>query len=179
MKTKINIPCELKLEFSYFQTDIFKHTLLWEGGKKLHKVKGDSGGWTKYGISYNNNFRHFYNLADFKAMTYQEACFLAFTQYYLPAKVNLVKNNCKLKYFDIVFNTGVKRGVKILQSCIGAYPDGIFGIITTSKLPNLTEHCLYKKRNSFYYNLARRNSRLRKFLKGWLNRSKAIFRIGN
>ena len=39
-----------------------------EGGAKLSRKGGDSGGWTKYGISYNNN-KNFISLEDFKNMS--------------------------------------------------------------------------------------------------------------
>ena len=37
---------------------MYKKTLKWEGGGKLHNIKGDTGGWTIWGIAYNLSLIH-------------------------------------------------------------------------------------------------------------------------
>lgn len=167
-------------EFEYFKESILPHTLVWEGvrdiskGGKLHKVKNDSGGWTLWGIAYNKNRRLFKNLADFKDTTYDEASKIAFDKYYMAIRADLVPEQSKLTYFDIAYNMGNSRAIKYAQKCIGTTSDGKIGNITRRLLPNLKEYCLYKRRKSFYYYLARRNSKMKKFLKGWLRRTESI-----
>jgi lysozyme family protein len=55
--------------------------------------------------------------------------------------------------------------------------DGIIGPATREKMQYVTEECLYKARNTAYHNLVKANIKLNKFLKGWLNRSIAIFKV--
>ena len=163
--------------FEDFKANIFKHTLKWEGAGKLHKVSGDSGGWTIWGIAYNYNEGLFSDLDDFKDTTYSEAAAIAFVKYYLAIKANKVPRKARLMYFDMAYNLGTMRAIKLMQQCIGSKPDGIIGIMTLRNINNLTEECLYEKRNTFYNYLVRRNIKFRKFIKGWLNRSTSIFNV--
>ncbi len=168
---------EHKEFFEDFKDKIFQHTLRWEGGSKLHNVKGDSGGWTIWGIAYNYNKSIFKNLDDFKDTTYDEAAAIAYIKYYKIAYVNLVPKESRLMYFDMAYNMGTSRAIKIMQKCIGVKSDGIIGPMTKSKMNTVCEGCLYNERNTFYNNLVRQNYKFKKFIKGWLNRSKAIFNI--
>ncbi len=157
--------------------EMFQHTLKWEGGSKLHKVSGDSGGWTKYGIAYNKNKFLFDSLEDFFDTTYEEAVLVAFGKYYIPIEAFRVPLDAQLMYFDMAYNMGTKRAVRYLQRCVGLKDDGIIGRFTRSKMHLVSEECLYERRNAFYYYLGRTKSWGKKFLKGWLNRSKAIFQV--
>ena len=155
--------------------EMFKQTLYWEGGGKLHKVSGDSGGWTVYGIAYNKNKHLFNDFEDFKDTTYDEAVLIAFTEYYLSIECNLVPLDAQLMYFDMSYNLGSNRAIKYMQKCIGVNADGVIGKLTRAKMHLVTESCLYEQRNNWYYYLAKSTSWANKFLKGWLNRSKSIF----
>jgi lysozyme family protein len=64
-----------------------------------------------------------------------------------------------------------------MQGCAKVPQDGIIGPATREKMLHVTEECLYLARNTTYNNLVRANIKLSKFLKGWLNRSIAIFKI--
>lgn len=163
-------------EFLQFK-DMFRHTLVWEGGSKLHKVKGDSGGWTKYGIAYNKNEHLFDGLDDFFDTTYDEAVLIGFSEYYLPIKTYLLPLSAQLMYFDMAFNLGTNRAIRYMQRCAGVKDDGIIGRITISRMDEVTEQCLYEQRNVWYYYLARTKVWAKKFIKGWLNRSKAILEV--
>lgn len=167
-----NYPSQYK-EFK----EMFKHTLKWEGGSKLHKVAGDSGGWTKYGVAYEKNKHLFTSIDDFFDTTYDEATLIAFSKYYLRIDTYMVPREARLMYFDMAYNMGTKRAVKYLQRCLGLKDDGIIGPITRSKMHLVTEECLYKKRNNFYYWLVNNKSWAGKFIKGWLRRSKAIYKV--
>jgi len=164
-----------KEEFKLFKDRFFPVVMKWEGGGKLHKVDGDSGGWTIYGIAYNFNKALFNNFTDFKDTTLEEASYIAFVKYYLASNAELVPYDSKLYYFDMAYNMGVSRAIRIMQKCIGVKVDGIIGEITKSKLHLLKEYDMKIERNSFYNRLAENNYKMKKFLRGWLNRSKAIF----
>lgn len=154
-----------------FERDIFKHTLKWEGGNKLHKVSGDSGGWTLWGIAYNHNKKVFKNFADFKDTTYEEAAAIAFVKYYLTAAVYLVPEDAQLMYFDMCYNLGARRAIKLVQRCAGIKDDGIIGPVTRKMAKKVEKECLYQQRKGFYNMLARRRRKFVKFLNGWLNRT--------
>ena len=69
----------------------------------------------------------------------------------------------------------LNRAIKIMQQCAGVKDDGVIGMITLSKMKNISEDCLRSKRESFYNRLSETKTTLNKFLKGWLNRSKSIY----
>lgn len=173
----MNIALQRPNEFAHFKEEIFKHTLKWEGGGKLHNVRGDSGGWTIWGVAYNHNKKLFNNLVDFKDTTYDEAAAIAFVKYYLAVRTNLVPIEARLMYFDIAYNMGNKQAIRMMQRCIGVDGDGIIGAVTESKMGTLTEECLFDRRTNFYNSLARRKVRFKRFLRGWLNRTNDIFKI--
>jgi lysozyme family protein len=169
-------------EFELFKSRIFNHTLKWEGvfdikkGGTLHNVKGDSGGWTIWGIAYNYNKEIFIDLADFKDTTYEEAAAIAYIKYYRAIQAFILPEESRLMYFDTAYNMGNMRAIKIMQECAGVTADGIIGPITREKMAHVCEECLYRKRDTVYNSLVRANRSLGKFLKGWLNRSAAIFK---
>lgn len=173
---------KIEEEFERFKESIFNKTLVWEGvtnikkGGQLHKVAGDSGGWTIWGIAYNANSGMFKNFDDFKDTTYEEAAAIAYTKYYRAINAFILPLEARLMYFDIAYNMGNMRAVKIMQKCCGVPQDGLIGPATREKMQFVTEECLYLTRNTTYNNLVRLNIKLSKFLKGWLNRSTAIFK---
>ena len=79
-------------------------------------------------------------------------------------------------YFDTAYNMGNVTAVKMMQKCAGVNPDGLIGPATRERMQFVTEDCLYQARNTAYYRLVKANYKLNKFLKGWLNRSTAIFK---
>lgn len=173
----------IEKEFEYFKEYIFNHTLVWEGvpkpsvGGNLHNVAGDSGGWTLWGIAYNANANIFHNFDDFKDTTYEEAAAIAYIKYYRAISAFILPLNARLMYFDTAYNMGNMRAIKIMQGCAGVPQDGVIGPVTREKMQYVTEECLYTARNTTYNQLVRANVKLGKFLKGWMNRSTAIFKI--
>ena len=169
-------------EFEIFKEHFFNKTLKWEGvpnpktGGNLHNVSGDSGGWTLWGIAYNSNAEMFKNFDDFKDTTYEEAAAIAYTKYYRAINAFILPFQSRLMYFDTAYNMGNLRAIKIMQKCAGVPQDGLIGPATREKMVNVTEECLYNERNSAYNRLVKANYKLNKFLKGWLNRSTAIFK---
>lgn len=170
-----DIADQYPLDFELFLNEFFPIVMRWEGGDKLHKIAGDSGGWTLFGIAYNHNKFLFKDFNDFKDTTREEASYIAFVKYYLASKTQYMNHDAKLYYFDMAYNMGVSRAIKIMQQCAGVKADGIVGNITKSKMPEVTECCLYIRRNKFYNRLVTQNYKFRKFIKGWLNRSNSIY----
>jgi len=170
-------------EFLYFKENIFNRTLVWEGvpnpkaGGNLHNVPGDSGGYTLWGIAYNANAGMFKNFADFKDTTYEEAAAIAYTKYYRAINAFILPLEARLMYFDTAYNMGNMRAIKMMQKCAGVPQDGVIGPATREKMERVTEECLYLERKSAYNRLVKANIKLGKFLKGWLNRATAIFKV--
>lgn len=164
-----------KEDFKLFQKHFFPLIMKWEGGSKLHNVSDDPGGWTRWGIAWNLWGWMFDSFKQFKNITEEEACLLAFGNFYIPIKAYLAPRDCKLYYMDMAYNMGAKQAIKIFQRCAGVRADGVFGVITERYANKVTEKCLKYRRERFYYRLAERKYKMRKFLRGWLNRSRAVF----
>lgn len=161
--------------FDLFKYVLFPQILKWEGGAKLHKVSNDPGGWTKWGIAWNLWGWMFNSFKQFTSLTEGDACLLAFGNFYIPIKAQHVPYDCKLYYIDMAYNMGTKQAIKIFQRCAGVKADGVFGKITLSKAHLVKEDCLKWRRDRFYHRLVERRHKMSKFLRGWLNRSNAIF----
>lgn len=175
MNTKfINTANQHKTEFEYFLKNIFPVAMIWEGGGKLHNVPGDSGGQTIFGIAYNKNKQHFDSLADHANTTQEEAAAFAFVEYYLPLKPAFLPCNTKLYAFDISYNMGVGRAKTFIQKAIGVTADGIIGKQTEAKMGTLKVETLHKMRVDFYHSIAKGSQA--KFLNGWLNRARDIYK---
>lgn len=151
--------------------EIYKHTLKWEGGDKLHNVSGDAGGWTKYGVAYNKNKSKFKSLYEFKAMDYNKASEIAYNNYYKPLQIGYVNKSAQAMYFDIAFNMGVGTAIKMAQRALGITDDGIIGKVTLSRLGSLDKTKLYNERMKRYNSIVKNNPSQAKFLKGWTNRA--------
>lgn len=181
MGSKINQYLEIAdsdyLEFQYFLKNIFPVTIKLEGGDKLHKVSGDSGGWTLYGIAYNKNKDLFDNFKDFEDTNYKEAAAIAYCRYYLPVGAKVADTSVKLDIFDMAYNLGTVQTIKLVQRHLGLLQDGVLGPITLSRYKSLTPDIILKIRVAFYYRIVAANSVLSKFIKGWINRSNYIFKV--
>ena len=160
-------------DWKYFIDKLWKPLMRVEGGGKLHNVPGDSGGWTIYGVSYNNNKDYFTSLDDFKKMNEYDAQLIAFSKYYINSGTQYFNQDAKDMYFDIAYNMGISRAIKMAQKIMGLKQDGIIGAVSKAKFKLITEKELADERIKFYYSLVS----LKKFLKGWLNRVNIISNI--
>lgn len=151
--------------------EIYQHTLRWEGNDKLHNVKGDSGGWTKYGIAYNFNKQHFKDFDEFTGMTYDDACEIAYENYCEPIHLELVNKEAQAMFFDMAFNMGVKAAIKCAQRALKLTDDGILGKITKAALKDLNKSDLNNERVKYYLAIVKNKSSQKKFIKGWLARA--------
>lgn len=167
---------ENQTEFKFFLKNVFPHTMKWEGGNKLHNVVGDSGGWTIYGISWNNNKQHFKSFEEFRNISEEDAAMFAFVNYYLKLAPENLKSNVKLLAFDTAYNVGVSRGIKFIQECAGVTADGIIGKNTKANMNKVSIDCLQNLRENYYRSL-NKQTRYQKFFKGWMNRAEDIYKI--
>lgn len=176
MQKFIDIANANKEEFQFFLKKVFPYTMKWEGGKKLHNVSGDSGGWTIYGIAWNYNKQYFKSFDDFKNISEEHAAMFAFANYYLAISAQYLKSNVKLLAFDMAYNLGVSRVIPYIQQCAGVTADGIIGKNTIAKLNEVTIDCLQAKRVN-WYNTLNKQTKYQKFYQGWMNRANDILKI--
>lgn len=152
--------------------EIYRHTLKWEGGDKLHNVSGDTGGWTKYGIAYNKNKEKFKSLEEFKNMTLERASDIAYEDYFKPLKLDYVSKEAQAMFFDMAFNLGVKRAIILAQRALKLTDDGIIGNKTLNALKDLDKNRLCNERIKYYKAIVKNNPSQEKFLRGWQNRAR-------
>lgn len=126
----------------------WEFTKRWEGGY-VHD-KDDSGGETKYGIS-----KKAYPNLDIKRLTEEQAKELYRHDYWNSAGCDSLPGSLGVALFDSAVNCGVTRALSWLD-----------------KAKNAEE--LLALREAYYQRLVEKRPLLSKFLKGWMNRVKAL-----
>jgi len=134
----------------------------------------DPGGETKYGIS-----KRAYPNLDIKNLTKEQAKEIYYKDYWLKTHCNEITVPINIIVFDTSINMGKRTAIKILQKAIKQQVgyivvDGIFGPVTKSKMKQCDIQQLLSDysftRISKYVYLTMRNTRLHKFLYGWVRR---------
>lgn len=154
--------------------------LRWEGGYVNHP--NDPGGATNKGVTQKvyDAWRRKQGLPPRSVKEIQDTEVQAIyeTGYWLPPRCNDLQRHLDLVQFDTAVNMGPGRAVRFLQAAVGCTVDGGFGPNTLRAVgacdlgTTLVAYC--DEREAYYRRLADRNSRLRIFLKGWLNRLNAL-----
>lgn len=154
--------------------------LQWEGG--FVDDPDDPGGRTNKGITQKtyNGWREKHDLppADVKDISDREVDEIYAEFYWVPPHCPELVRSLDLIQFDTAANMGVRRAIKVLQEALHCEPDGDFGPITAEAAercdPFTTMLTYCDIREGFYRRLAERKPKLKKFLKGWLNRLNAL-----
>ena len=150
-----------------------------EGGFKLHKVKGDTGGWTFAGIA-ENYWPDWKGWPLVKSGREEEATPLVEEFYKINFwdKISGDKiENQSIAYdiYDFSVNAYWKTAARLAQRVIGAIPDGKIGPKTLEKLNAISEEDFEAKfalaKITRYVGIVNRNRSQGKFLLGWLNRT--------
>ena len=102
--------------------EAFAFVQKWEGGGKLHKVKGDPGGLTKYGIS-----QRAYPDLDIAALTLDQARAIYLKDYWRRISADQVPPWLSIAVFDSAVNQGPSRALRWMQKAAGTTADGIVG----------------------------------------------------
>ena len=126
---------------------IIEFTLLWEGGYSFDK--SDPGGETHFGIS-----KRAYPDLDIAGLTLEDVK-LIYKRDYWDKVAKGEYDDLDMCAFDTCVNVGVNRTNKWLVLC-------------------KTWHELLNKREAHYRNIIIKNPALKKFEKGWLNRTNAL-----
>lgn len=141
----------------------------WTGGKVGVGInKG-----TKYGIAANS-----YPNLDIKNLTLDQAKAIYKRDYWDKVKGDHLHPELAFHVFDMAVNSGVSRGIKLLQKTVGTGEDGIIGpkTLTAANAMNVNQAVQVYNANrlQFYISL----SSFSIFGKGWVNRVANNLKLG-
>ena len=151
-----------------------------EGGFVLHKVAGDSGGWTYGGIArnYHKDWPG-WRLIDNGVRSSEELSKLVrefyVREFWLPLKGDqLIHQDVANMLFSFSVNASSKVAVKLAQTCVGVVADGVLGPKSLAAL-NDCDPLIFKPNFAIaaitlYVEICNRNRTQSKFLLGWRNR---------
>ncbi len=155
----------------------FERMLANEGGYKLHKVAGDTGGLTYAGIARNKN-PHWPGWAAIdrgETPTSQLVRLFYLEEFWRPVAGDAIHHQRVAEnLFDFGVNAGPRTAVKLAQIIVGTTPDGVAGPKTVAAL-NAMDPELFVARYAIaklarYRDICVRDPVQRKFLVGWINR---------
>jgi lysozyme family protein len=154
--------------------------LTWEGG--LTDDPYDPGGRTNKGITQSEyDTWRAYNgseVRDVAQIDDQEVASIYRSDYWNRAHCDALPAHEDLLQFDTAVNMGPVRAIRLLQAAAGITVDGVFGsqtltaVTAADYLPLVSDYC--DRREAYYRALAARNTKLAKFLNGWLNRLNSV-----
>lgn len=160
----------------------FERALLSEGGYKLHRVAGDTGGLTYAGIARNHN-------PDWAGWAYIDAGETPPSQlvrdfyregWWEPIRGDDITNqSVAFTLYSFATNSSPRLrptvAVKLAQLVAGATPDGVVGPKTLAAINAMNPDLFVAKyalaRLVRYEQIVRRNRSQQKFLLGWLSRT--------
>jgi lysozyme family protein len=164
----------------------FNFVLKIEGG--FTDDAADSGGETNLGITHEEydryRLKHGLPTQSIRLISMQEARDIYLQSYWVEGKCTAMEWPVSLAHFDACVNTGNRQAAKLLQRAIGAKDDGMIGPMTLQKLSEECENDgtiavalhIADKRRDFYGALTEQEPSQMCFLKGWLNRVRALER---
>lgn len=175
--------------------EVINDVLAQEGG--YVNDPNDKGGPTKYGISLRYargigldlNHDGETDLDDILLVTREEAIVLYFDDFYFGPRINRLPEPIQPQMVDIAVNSGPPRAIIMLQKTLNRChgyeldEDGVMGPSTRRCAEEVCDgewerlnNNLVDVRSAFYRNLAARDERQGKFLRGWLRRAES-FRV--
>jgi len=144
----------------------------------------DRGGATNHGITQrvydDERMMQGLPLKDVRDITPAEVAGIYRADYWEPVHGDRLDAPLDLVMFDAAVQHGVKRAVKMLQRCVGAAEDGVFGPATLAAAGQVLSGGLslsvIRERRRFYARIIE-NDRLQiRFAQGWENRLVALKR---
>lgn len=159
----------------------WQFTMKWEGGGRTHRVAGDAGQLTKWGIAqrYNPN-------VDVPNLTEAQAQEIAKREYWDKCRCDDLPYPLDILVWDAAFNMGTARAGKFLQLSLNTFGarlkvDGAIGPKTLEAvtwqyhegLDMITRHFMLH-RLRFYNRRVSEAPSQTKFIAGWMNRVFAL-----
>lgn len=157
----------------------FDKTIANEGGYLLHKVAGDSGGWTYAGIA-ENYWPNWEGWPLVKSGREEETTRMVkdFYKKNFWDKISgdkIKSDQVAYNIYDFGVNAGMKTSAKLAQRVVGVSPDGSIGPLSLKALNKVDESDFELKfaiaKVTRYASIVNRNRGQSKFLLGWLNRT--------
>ena len=115
--------------------------LVHEGGFVHHEK--DPGGMTNLGITirvWEEWVGHPVSEKEMRKLTPLMVAPLYKRKYFDACRANELISGVDYCVFDVAVNSGVGRAIKLLQSCVGATPDGSYGSITAALVKKAEEN---------------------------------------
>lgn len=164
---------------------VYDFTHSFEGG--YVNDPADPGGATNQGVTQNtyDTFRRLWHLPlrSVKQINNSEVR-LIYEAYWRDCMANTISITHPLTaamHFDTAFNCGDFQAAKLLQRALGVTADGHIGPLTLAALSSKLDTTLldvYKnERIKFYNALVTKRPQLKKFLKGWLQRTEKLCQL--
>ena len=144
-------------------------TLVNEGGY-INDVN-DKGGETKFGIS-----KRAYPNEDIKNLTTDKAKEIYKNDYWDKLRADEIDSQSVASdLFDTAVNMGVRTASKLIQSCVGSYPDGFIGAKSLEAINATNEELLLLRfklaKIARYAYITKKRPTNKKYLLGWINRT--------
>lgn len=160
---------------------VFGQMITDEGGFKLHKVEGDTGGWTYAGIARNKNpsWSGWAYLDRGETPPTELVREFYHTGYWLPIRGDDLPQEIAESIFNFAVNSSAPGrptiAVKLAQLAVGLLPDGVIGPKTVAAL-NLCDPQVFKMAYALakitrYRDICMKDRTQVKFLLGWINRT--------
>lgn len=149
-------------------TDAIDYVLSNEGGDS--NDAGDRGGLTRFGITFAEATSHG---LDIKTLTVDRAKAVYLADYWRFD--GIADQRVATKILDVVVNTGVIGGTKVVQRAVGVTPDGVYGPATQTAINTLApEDALEQISQAVadrYVGICLNDATQLKFLRGWIRRA--------
>jgi lysozyme family protein len=140
-----------------------------EGGGKVHKVKNDNGGLTKWGIS-----QRAYPRLDIANLSKSEAIAIYKADYWDELRCDEIPDSVATELFTAGVNMGTRTVAKLIQKTVCVKVDGVVGNQTVRAINMMDDKIVVLAFNHLvvnrYREICNRSRSQKKFLLGWLNR---------
>ena len=153
----------------------FEQMLASEGGYVNHP--SDPGGMTNLGVTkrvWEEWVGRESNEKEMRSLTPEMVEPLYKRKFWDACKCDELPSGIDYLVFDFAVNAGVGRSAKILQTAVGATPDGGIGPMTLASVNAIPEAELIEKFSQAKEDFYRSLNTFETFGKGWLNRVAAV-----
>jgi lysozyme family protein len=150
----------------------------WEGGNDDDSA--DPGGRTSRGVEQRewDAFCKLHSMPESDVWTMPEIlCTEIYQSSYWNPYCDVLPGGLDLMFFDTSVNEGPREAIIFLQRALHITADGHFGVVTAAAVRAITDvktmiSQLSDERKAHYDGIVQVHPRLKKFLRGWMNRNR-------